>query len=67
VALLALVLFAGFTAVSMAILSTGFGFALSRPRAQRSFARLAPVLGFASLTFGVWYTLGALSVAPYWF
>jgi High-affinity nickel-transport protein len=67
VALLALFLFAGFTAVSMAILSTGFGFALSRPSAQRSFAALAPVLGVASLTFGVWYTLGALSVAPYWF
>jgi hypothetical protein len=67
VALLALFLFAGFTAVSMAILSTGFGLALSRPRVQRSFASLAPVLGITSLGFGVWYALGALSLAPYWF
>lgn len=67
VALIALVLFATFTAVSMAILSTGFGVVLSRPRAQRSLARLAPALGLMSLTFGIWYTLGALTIAPYWF
>jgi hypothetical protein len=67
VALLALVLFATFTAVSMAVLSTGFGLALSRPRAQRSFATLAPVLGVTSLGFGIWYVLGALTLAPYWF
>jgi high-affinity nickel permease len=67
VALLALVLFAGFTAVSMALLSTGFGMTLSRPRVQRSFARIAPALGLLSLAFGVWYTLGALTIAPYWF
>ena len=67
VALVALVLFASFTAISMAILSTGFGLALSRPRVQRSFATLAPVLGVTSLGFGIWYTLGALAIAPYWF
>ncbi len=67
VALIALVLFAAFTAISMALLSTGFGMTLTRPGVQRSFARIAPALGLASLGFGLWYTLGALTVAPYWF
>ena len=31
------------------------------------FPRLAPVLGLMSLSFGVWYALGALNVAPYYF
>jgi len=65
VALAALGLFAFFTAVSMAVLSAGFGAALGRPRVQRSFHVVAPGLGVASLAFGVWYTLGALSLAPY--
>jgi hypothetical protein len=59
----ALALLAAFTAVSMALLSTGFGAGLIR----LPMARLAPVLGVTSLTFGVWYALGALSVAPYYF
>jgi high-affinity nickel permease len=67
IAVLALALFAFFTAVSMALLSSGFGLALSSPRVRRSFHRLAPALGSASLAFGVWYALGALSLAPYYF
>ncbi len=67
VAVVSLAIFAFFTAVSMALLSTGFGLTLSSAPARRSFARLAPVLGFASLAFGVWYSLGALHVAPYIF
>jgi len=67
VAVAALALFAFCTAISMALLSTGFGLTLSSAPAQRSFARLAPVLGVASLLFGVWYALGALSLAPYYF
>jgi High-affinity nickel-transport protein len=59
----ALALLAAFTAVSMALLSTGFGAGLLR----LPMARLAPVLGVTSLAFGVWYALGALSVAPYYF
>jgi high-affinity nickel permease len=66
-ALAALALFAFCTAISMATLTTGFGAALARPRVQRSFNRAAPALGLASLAFGVWYTLGAVAVAPYWF
>ena len=67
VALLALALFAAFTAISMALLSTGFGLTLSRPRVQRSFARLAPALGVVSLAFGFWYALGAQNLLPYYF
>ena len=59
----ALGVLAAFTAVSMALLSTGFGACLTR----LSLARLAPALGAVSLVFGVWYALGALSLAPYYF
>jgi high-affinity nickel permease len=55
----ALALFAVCTALSMAVLSTGFGAALGHGFARRSFARLAPLLGVLSLAFGVWYALGA--------
>jgi hypothetical protein len=65
VAVLALALFAVCTALSMAALSTGFGLTLASDPARRSFGRLAPALGAASLVFGVWYALGALQVAPY--
>jgi ABC-type nickel/cobalt efflux system permease component RcnA len=67
VAVAALSLFAFCTAVSMALLSTGFGLTLSNTRVRGSFDRLAPVLGVASLAFGVWYALGALAVTPYYF
>ena len=60
-------LFAFFTAVSMALLSTGFGLTLASGAVRRSFHTLAPVLGSGSLAFGVWYVLGALHVAPYYF
>ena len=59
----ALALLAGFTTVSMALLSTGFGAGVVRV----PMSRLAPVLGVTSLAFGIWYALGALSVAPYVF
>lgn len=64
-AVVSLALFAFFTAVSMAVLSTGFGLTLASGPVRRSFQTLAPVLGSASLAFGVWYVLGALHVAPY--
>ncbi len=66
-ALVSLILFAAFTAVSMAIVSGGFGAALARPPVQRTFHVVAPGLGVASLGFGLWYALGALALAPYWF
>jgi High-affinity nickel-transport protein len=65
VALGALVLFAACTALSMAFLSTGFGYVLGRPAAQRAFARVVPAFGGLGVAFGVWYALGALAVVPY--
>jgi len=64
-AIAALGVFALCTAISMAILSTGFGVALSTGTARRHFNRLAPVLGTVSLLFGLWYALGAQGVVPY--
>jgi high-affinity nickel permease len=66
-ALVALAIFALCTALSMALLSTGFGRALGSARARASFDRLAPGLGVLSLAFGAWYALGALRLAPYFF
>lgn len=62
-AVVALGLLALFTAVSMTILTTGFGAALARMPLERA----APVLGVFGLAFGVWYALGALEYAPYFF
>jgi high-affinity nickel permease len=67
IAVAALGLFALCTALSMAGLSTGLGFTLERGRVSRVFPALAPILGLLSLSFGVWYALGALQVAPYYF
>jgi high-affinity nickel permease len=64
-ALVALALFAGCTAISMALLSTGFGYVLGRPSMQRLFGRLVPVLGGFGICFGTWYALGALALVPY--
>jgi High-affinity nickel-transport protein len=66
VAVVALGLSAFFTAVSMALLSTGVGATLAAGRVRGSFHRIAPALGLSSLVFGVWYALGALSLAPYY-
>jgi hypothetical protein len=60
-----LVVFALCTALSMAVLSSGFGLTLARPAVQRGFARLAPAFALASLAFGIWYALGAQHVVPY--
>jgi hypothetical protein len=66
-AVTALALFALCTAISMALVSTGFGLTLGADRVRRSFGRLAPALGGLSLAFGVWYSLGAQGVLPYVF
>jgi cytochrome c biogenesis protein CcdA len=66
-AAVALALFAAFTAVSMALASSTFGYALTRPPVLRRFATVAPLMGALSLTFGVWYSLGALNAVPYVF
>jgi hypothetical protein len=66
-ALVALALFAFFTAVSMALASSTFGYALTREPVLRRFASVAPALGGLSLLFGLWYSLGALNAVPYVF
>jgi high-affinity nickel permease len=67
VAVIALAVFAFCTAVSMALLSTGFGLALGTAKARRCFHHLAPAMGMASLLFGLWYALGAQDLVPYAF
>jgi high-affinity nickel permease len=64
-ALVALVVLALFTAVSMTIVTTGFGALLSLRSVAGSVATAAPVLGILSLAFGVWYAAAAWSLAPY--
>jgi high-affinity nickel permease len=67
VAVAALLLFAAFTAVSMALASTTFGWTLSRGPVLARFVSVAPALGALSLAFGAWYSLGALNAVPYYF
>ena len=63
-AVLALGLLAAGTAVSMTMLTTGFGRALVSRPVRSAYAALAPALGAASLAFGIWYALGALELLP---
>jgi hypothetical protein len=58
-------LLATFTAVSMTVLSGGFGRTLVTRPVTASFGAVAPVLGTASLAFGVWYATSAWSLTPY--
>jgi cytochrome c biogenesis protein CcdA len=64
-AVVALLIFALGTAVSMALLSTAFGYALASGPFERHFERIAPVLGVLAAAFGVWYAAGALGVVAY--
>jgi ABC-type nickel/cobalt efflux system permease component RcnA len=62
-ALAGLAILAACTALSMTLLTTGFGLTLGR----RPLGRFAPALGLASLAFGLWYALGAQGMLPYYF
>lgn len=65
VAVVSLLLLALFTAVSMTIVTVGFGLTLTtRPLAAVS-SRMIPALGALSLAFGVWYAAAAWALAPY--
>lgn len=64
-AVLSLGLLALFTAISMWALSTGFGLALVSRPVRRVWGGAAPVLGAASLTFGLWYATAAWGLTPY--
>jgi len=65
VAVASLVLLAFFTAVSMTIVTAGFGLTLSRRPVAATSTTLIPVLGALSLAFGVWYAAAAWALAPY--
>jgi hypothetical protein len=64
-AVAALLIFASFTALSMAMASTAFGYGITREPVLRRFMRVAPALGVLSLAFGAWYALGAVDAVPY--
>lgn len=55
----ALVLFALATALSMALVSSSFGYALAHGPVARRAAAFIPVLALASLVFGAWYAFDA--------
>ncbi|MGH8949791.1 MAG: hypothetical protein ACRDX9_00045 [Acidimicrobiia bacterium] len=63
-AVLALTVFALATAISMAILSGAFGFALARRAVAARLPLLVPPAAALGLLFGIWYALGALGVGP---
>jgi ABC-type nickel/cobalt efflux system permease component RcnA len=62
-----LLVLAFFTAISMTMLTGGFGRLLVQPRVQGAVALTAPTLALASLAFGVWYAAAVWSLAPYLF
>ena len=64
-AIASLLLLALLTAVSMTILSTGFGSVLVARPVRSASAAVAPALGAASLAFGLWYGAAAWNAAPY--
>jgi ABC-type nickel/cobalt efflux system permease component RcnA len=63
-AVVALLVFAAATAVSMALVSSGFGYLLTRDAVSRRFAPLVPVFASLSLAFGAWYFWSALQGVP---
>lgn len=64
-AVLSLALLAVFTAVSMTIVTAGYGLTLVSRPVRTAFQTIAPMLGVTSLAFGVWYAAAAWSLAPY--
>ena len=64
-AVAALVVLAVGTAISMALLSSAFGYAITRGPVVRRVLAFAPAMGIMTLAFGGWYTLGAVGAVPY--
>jgi ABC-type nickel/cobalt efflux system permease component RcnA len=65
VAVASLVLLAVFTAVSMSLVTVGFGLTLSTRPVASAVNAVVPALGVASLAFGLWYAAAAWSLASY--
>lgn len=64
-AVTSLVVLALFTAVSMTLVTSGFGAVLGRGIQGETAVAAIPVFGSASLAFGLWYAAAAWSIAPY--
>ena len=64
-AVAALIVLAGGTAVSMSLLSSAFGYAITRGPVLTRMLAFAPAMGAVTLAFGGWYTLGAIGAVPY--
>jgi high-affinity nickel permease len=64
-AVVALALLAVFTAVSMTLLTGGFGYTLDSRPVRRCIGAIAPALATLSLAFGVWYATAAWTLTPY--
>jgi high-affinity nickel permease len=65
VGVIALAVLAVLTAVSMTLVSTGFGAALASRPVHASMASVAPAFGLASFAFALWYGAAAWTLAPY--
>jgi ABC-type nickel/cobalt efflux system permease component RcnA len=65
VAVASLLLLASFTAVSMTLVTVGFGLTLSARPVVAAANRIVPAVGAVSLAFGLWYAAAAWSLAPY--
>ncbi len=66
-AAIALVVFAGATALSMGVATLVLGHILTRRRVALRLESLVPVLGVLGMLFGAWYALGSLEAVPYAF
>jgi ABC-type nickel/cobalt efflux system permease component RcnA len=64
---LALVVFAGATALAMAVATLGFGHLLGRGAVALRLQAAVPALGAFGMLFGLWYALGSLEAVPYVF
>jgi ABC-type nickel/cobalt efflux system permease component RcnA len=64
-AVVALIVLAFFTAVSMTVLTSGFGWTISARPIAGALSTAVPAIGCASLMFGLWYAAAAWSLAPY--
>jgi ABC-type nickel/cobalt efflux system permease component RcnA len=65
VAVASLLVLALFTAVSMTVVTVGFGLTLTARPVVRASNTVIPALGILSLAFGVWYAAAAWALAPY--
>ena len=65
VAVTSLLVLALFTAVSMTVVTSGFGWTLSARPVAAAVSASVPAIGLASLAFGMWYAAAAWSLLAY--